>query len=80
MLDKILTWAANLWLFLVIVITIFDFTGIFDRAPTAWAGLMGSLAELLNYRFYTTIALTSSPAFLLLWWRQRRRDRIMAEK
>lgn len=75
MLDKLLTWLANLWISLIAIVTVFDFIGIFQRAPTAWNGLMASFAELLNYRLYTTIAIVASPALLMIWWRQRRRDR-----
>jgi hypothetical protein len=74
MLDKVLTWLANIWVLLIAIITIFDFIGIFIRAPTAWGGLMGSFQELMNYRLYTTIAIFSAPALLMIWWRARRRE------
>jgi hypothetical protein len=73
MIDKILTWFINVWLFLILIITIFTFARLWTDAPTLWDGLFAIVGEAINYQLYLTVALFSSPALTAIWWREKRR-------
>lgn len=73
MLNKILEWFVTIWLSIIVLLTAVDFIGIFLRAETIPSGIAGILSEILNYTLYTTIAIFSAPAFLALWWLEKRR-------
>jgi hypothetical protein len=79
MLDKVIAGFITLWLSLIALVTVFDFIGIFRRAPTVWSGFLDTWDEVFNYKLYLTIMIVSSPALLAIWWKQRRSKNRSAE-
>ena len=76
-LDKALSWFTKIWIGLVIVLTLMSFAGTIVSAPTVWTGIMRVWDEVspFNIKYYITMALLLSPAWLGLAWRDKRREK-----
>jgi len=75
LLDKTLGWFANVWMALILLITIVTFARIIWEAPSFWGAVSAVIAEIFNYQLYTTIALFSVPAIGALWWKEKRQSK-----